>query len=281
MAARRNRRRRRRNRGRFGFLYKLLSVLLICAAILAGCVVFFRVDTIVVTGQVRYTEEEIIAVAGVERGENLFRLNKIRISNEILRELPYVFDVSITRKWPDTLLIHVSETAPAAAIQGGGAWWLMDARCKLLARGDAALPEERPEVLGLTPLVPAVGTRLAVDEAERGKLESLKQLLLALHDHGLSDQVTSFIDLTANNEICFGFGENLSVVVPMNTDFDQKIYALRRVQETYAEQQMELRGTLDLTYGESEAHILPERRLPAVPVSTPAPDQGQPGEPVP
>ena len=41
MAVRRNRRSRRRNRGRFGFLYKLLSTLVICAAILLGCVVFF------------------------------------------------------------------------------------------------------------------------------------------------------------------------------------------------------------------------------------------------
>ena len=39
MAARRNRRGRRRNRGRFSALYKLLSVLIIFAAILMGCVV--------------------------------------------------------------------------------------------------------------------------------------------------------------------------------------------------------------------------------------------------
>ena len=59
MAARRNRRRRRRNRGRFGFLYKLMSALIICAAILAGCIVFFRVDVVVVDGNVRYTSEEM------------------------------------------------------------------------------------------------------------------------------------------------------------------------------------------------------------------------------
>ncbi len=50
MAARRNRRGRRRNRGRFSALYKLLSVLIIFAAILMGCVVFFRVSTVEITG---------------------------------------------------------------------------------------------------------------------------------------------------------------------------------------------------------------------------------------
>ena len=38
MAAPRDRNRRRRRRGRFGFLYKLLSVVLIAAALLAGSV---------------------------------------------------------------------------------------------------------------------------------------------------------------------------------------------------------------------------------------------------
>ena len=63
MAARRNRRGRRRNRGRFSALYKLLSVLIIFAAILMGCVVFFRVSTVEITGDSPYTEEEIRRVA--------------------------------------------------------------------------------------------------------------------------------------------------------------------------------------------------------------------------
>lgn len=63
MAARRNRRGRRRNRGRFSALYKLLSVLIIFAAILMGCVVFFRVSTVEITGDSPYTEEEIRRVS--------------------------------------------------------------------------------------------------------------------------------------------------------------------------------------------------------------------------
>ena len=72
MAARRNRRGRRRNRGRFSALYKLLSVLIIFAAILMGCVVFFRVSTVEITGDSPYTEEEIRRVSGVEQGDNVY-----------------------------------------------------------------------------------------------------------------------------------------------------------------------------------------------------------------
>ena len=59
--ARRKHTKRRRGRGGFGFLYKLLSVLLICGAILTAMTLFFRVGGIVVTGQKRYTAEEIEA----------------------------------------------------------------------------------------------------------------------------------------------------------------------------------------------------------------------------
>ena len=50
---------RRRRRGGSGFLYKLLSVLLICGCLVAAITLFFRVDTVVITGEKRYTEAEI------------------------------------------------------------------------------------------------------------------------------------------------------------------------------------------------------------------------------
>ena len=58
MARRRNSARHHR-RGRFAFLYKVLSVLVICAAIIAAVTLFFRVEHIKPTGQQRYTEESV------------------------------------------------------------------------------------------------------------------------------------------------------------------------------------------------------------------------------
>ena len=85
MAARKNRNRQRRRRGRFGFLYKLLSFLIIFAAILVGCVAFFRVNEVVVTGNERYSAEEIIAASGVGLGDNLFLVNKPQTTASIMR----------------------------------------------------------------------------------------------------------------------------------------------------------------------------------------------------
>ena len=83
MAARKDRNRRRRRRGRFGFLYKLLSFLIIFAAILAGCVAFFRVNQVAVTGNSRYSDQEVIAASGVELGDNLFLVNRPQTAQRI------------------------------------------------------------------------------------------------------------------------------------------------------------------------------------------------------
>lgn len=80
--ARRRHSNRRRRRGNFGFLYKLLSVLVICAAVVMALTLFFRVDTIEVTGTERYTEKDVIEASGIQLGDNLFLLNKYEAARQ-------------------------------------------------------------------------------------------------------------------------------------------------------------------------------------------------------
>lgn len=262
MAARRNRRGRRRNRGRFNALYKLLSALLIFAAILLGCVVFFRVNTVEVTGTSPYTAEEIIAVSGVEQGDNLFGLNKYRISSQIYTQLPYIDTVNIIRRYPDTLVIHVTESVPAAWISAGGSCWLMDADGKLLERGDAALVEGKAQVLGMEAVNPTVGSLLTVPAEQQEKLDQLLAFLQAIQARQMTGSLTDFIDLTSDYEIRFSYGANLTILFPMNGDFTEKTYYLKRALETMDEEGIPRTGTLDLTYEGQEGRLLPERWLP-------------------
>ena len=94
--ARRSRRNRRRSRGRFAFLYRLLCFVLICAAIVGALVLFFKVDTISVSGNDRYSRETILAASGVSEGDNLFLLNKYDAAARITEALPYVESVRLS-----------------------------------------------------------------------------------------------------------------------------------------------------------------------------------------
>ena len=136
MAARNTQKRHRRRRGRFGFLYKLLSFLVILAAIVVGCVIFFRVNQITVEGNSRYSAQEIIDASGVELGENLLLINKPQTSGNITRKLSYVQNVAVIRRPPDGLTLRITESTAAAVKQEGGYWVANDARGPLHALGD-------------------------------------------------------------------------------------------------------------------------------------------------
>ena len=118
--ARRKHSKRRRRRGSLGFLYKLLSVAVICTAIVLALTLFFRVETITVSGQRRYTEDQIREASGVESGDNLYLLNKHEVAARITQALPYVESIRINRKLPDTLRIEVRECGPPMALVQDG-----------------------------------------------------------------------------------------------------------------------------------------------------------------
>lgn len=262
MAARKKRNRQRRRRGRFGGLYKLLSFLVIFAALVAGCVVFFRVDRVTVSGNSRYTVQEIIAASGVEQGDNLFLANKPQIARAITRKLPYIEAVTPVKVLPDTLELRVTESRAVAVLEGEEGRWLLNAGGKLVENGGADLGEGLPLVTGLHPVTPNLGGRLTVELEEQVRLDGLKGLLTALEGRDMAEKVNTFIDLTAANAIYFDYGEELTVVVPTAGNFERLVFSLQRVEETFRDNGERLAGTLDMTYGDKQARLLTERWLP-------------------
>lgn len=205
---RRRPRYRKRRRGRHPGIYKLISAVLILAAVVAACAVFFRVEQINVAGNSRYSDQEIIDVAGVKEGENLFAVQGARVSRNLQSRLPYIRTVSVRRGLPSTLTITVTESAVRAAVAQGDSWWLMDEDGKLLEQ-TTDLGANAP-VTGITPLAPAVGTYLAAGEEEAQRVAWLKELLTSLAEGGLADRLDR-VDLTEDYRITFGLDGRFTV----------------------------------------------------------------------
>ena len=206
-----NRRRpnsKKRRRGRHPGLYKALSAVLILAAVVAACLIFFRVGQVEVRGNSRYTAQEIVDIAGVKQGDNLFTLRSARISWELQSHLPYIRAVSIRRSLPSTLTITVTESRALAAVSHGGSWWLMDRDGKLLEK--TAGPGSAAPVTGVTPLAPAVGTYLAAGEEQERRVEWLRELLAALEENDLADRLGS-IDLSEDYRLTFVLDDRFTV----------------------------------------------------------------------
>ena len=163
----------RRRRGSLSFLYKLLSMLVICGAIVAALTLFFRVNTVVVSGQQRYTQQQILDASGIQTGDNLFLLNKYDVANQIIGELPYIETIRINRKLPDTLLVEVQECSAVLAVVQENNAWLVSPTGKIVDRKAAAAADQYPIIDGCTLLSPSVGSSLALGTEYARKQESL------------------------------------------------------------------------------------------------------------
>lgn len=224
---------KRRTQGRFPGLYKAISAVLIVAAVVAACAIFFRVDEVQVTGNVRYTAQEIIDVTGIKAGDNLFTLDRARLAREIQSRLPYIRTVSVRRALPDGVVISVTEGRAVAAVAHEGRWWLIDSNCKLLEA--VASPGDYAAVTGISPLAPAAGTSLATAEEQRARLAQLRELLAALEENGLLEELDS-VDISEDYRIVFGYAgrfhvEMSTALISPNRNETGTSYWMRRFAE--------------------------------------------------
>lgn len=254
----RRRHSKRRGRGSFGFLYKLLSVLVICAAILAAMTLFFRVDEIVVTGQKRYTEEEIRAASGVEPGSNLYLLNKYGIVRNILRELPYIEDIRVNRKLPDTLVIEVHESGrPFALVQDGSAW-LVSVSGKIVEQLPEGQAGSYGRISGCQLLAPSVGTSIALATEYSVQQTSLLNLLAALDGAGLTENVDG-IRMDDLSDLNMDYMGRFTVRMAYGADYE---WELKKLTMTLADDKIQsnMTGTIDLRLESERVFFIPNER---------------------
>lgn len=254
----RRRHSKRRGRGSFGFLYKLLSVLVICAAILAAMTLFFRVDEIVVTGQKRYTEEEIRAASGVEPGSNLYLLNKYGIVRNILRELPYIEDIRVNRKLPDTLVIEVHESGrPFALVQDGSAW-LVSVSGKIVEQLPEGQAGNYGRISGCQLLAPSVGTSIALATEYSVQQTSLLNLLAALDGAGLTENVDG-IRMDDLSDLNMDYMGRFTVRMAYGADYE---WELKKLTMTLADDKIQsnMTGTIDLRLESERVFFIPNER---------------------
>lgn len=264
MAAMRHNRTRRRGRGRFGFLLKVLCVLTLLVALVVGATVFFRVEQVVVSGNSRYTQEDVVAATGIQMGDNLYHMNKFQINQEVRRALPYVNELNIVRKLPNTILITVTEWDAVAQILPTGQSltqtdeetgeeipletadeaWLISVGGKLLEQAPADSTAIR--VSGLTALIPRAGTPLAVSLEEQPKLDGLLALLSALDSASLMDRVTWI--RVENTRIVLDYSGRFEAKMPLNGDFAYHLSVVETViPQIDAKHGAQSTGSMDLT----------------------------------
>lgn len=168
--ARQNRSRASQRRPSSGVGGKLIIMAAVVAALVFGVAIFFKVNTVEVQGNSIYSAAEIASASGIQKGDNLFTLNKEAAAGSIKASLPYVETVSVIRFLPDRIVIEVKESDATFAVSSDtNTTWLINSVGKALEqiRDSSVTPVQTPAAPEPAPDAQPSGDEEAGPDAEQ------------------------------------------------------------------------------------------------------------------
>lgn len=249
------------NRGRF--ILNLLIVGAVVLALIFGMSIFFKVDIdkVTISGANKYTEMQIRDASGIKDGDNLLSISEPRIASKLHDALPYVDDVRVGIKLPDTVKIEIVELEVVYAIESVDAgWWLMRSDGVIIEKTNDADAGQHTKVLGIKITAPAQGQKaVAVEEATepaegeettpvtvRGQeqLSAAISILQYLEDNGVIGDAAS-VDVTNLTDLQIWFGDRFQVILGDAMELSYKVRAMKSAIDQMGDYQG---GVLDASF---------------------------------
>lgn len=230
---------------RLGLVLRLLVVVVMAGLLLAASLVFFRVKRVTVTGSVRYNATELEQAAAIEHDSWLFSLPVEQIKTTLLQAYPYIKDIEVKRKLPDTVELALTECRPIAYIDQGGRRWIVDTDGKLLEVVTTDVDTGCFEVRGVTLDTPVVNTFFLSPESGEVQKQTYESLLAELLHYEFLGTI-DYIDLTSIAGIEFSVQGKYVVRVGVVSDLAYKMQLLESVLIELAEGKSNLKGTISL-----------------------------------
>lgn len=193
--------------------------------------VLFRVSKIEVSGNVHYTDEEIISAIDIEEGDNIFFFDRFAAISRVFAKLPYIEEVTVNRALPGNVKINVIECEALAYIIVGDEKWTMDQNCKILGK---ATDEELPSLIPIKGIIPGtlmIGEQLTVADGDESTVDFVREVLFNIEERGLSQQVSE-IDFTNLYDVRFRYTKLYQVWLGDRNDVTYKFGMLMKILDT-------------------------------------------------
>ena len=233
--------RRRRRRRVMAVFYFFLFLLVLGTALTLSLTVLFRVETIEVQGESRYTAEQILEASGLETGGNLFLTDIDAASEAIEKKLPYIGEADVKRVLPSEIEIAVSEEQVAGAVLDDTQYILVGVSGKVLERVTER-PEGYPLVKGMVVQSAVIGTPIVYEDGDSTSV--FEKLAQAIDELSL-ENVTE-IDLTDSYSTTVLYDNRILLKLGPPTSFKEKLNTFLTLLEGGNLTDTD-RGTLDLS----------------------------------
>ena len=195
-----------------------LSSVVLCVGVLLVLTVFFKINTVNVTGAKIYANSKVMEESGIEIGSSLFSVSEKNLNEILPQKLPYVKSVKLTRKLPDTLVIDVTATRETAAFVYGSGYILVDDSGKVLDRDAKMLRENVAVVSGVALKGAPQGQKISLDnETVTGDLITILSEIKKSKFNGVTEIILK------DNEFKLLYEDRITIKLGAMTNLDVKL----------------------------------------------------------
>lgn len=220
-------RRRKRRLRKYTLYYLAFIVFAVAAGVALSLTVFFKIDHIVVNGNTKYAEGDIVATSGIETGQNLFVVDTGGAAAAIEAAYPYIESARVRRSFPTGVHIDITQATPEAVLRYDLGYMLITLEGRVLDVALGEFPEGFTQIIGIDPGHAVPGEFLPESCTEQ--LVMLGYLTEALGEVPLGD--LDLIDLSDRLDIKLLYQNRLIISLGSESDLAYKLKCARTVME--------------------------------------------------
>lgn len=214
----------------------IILIIIVLFIILASTEVF-NVKEISVSGVDKLTQNEIISFSKIEIGENTFKINFNKTKN-LIKENPYVEEVSIKRKFPNKIEINIKERNVKYMLQLAESYIYIDGQGYILEISKEK--KEVPILLGILTDLSNIDTGNRLTKEDLIKLNTVNKIVGTCKNYEIYLLLTK-IDITDESSFVLYFeSEGKISYIGDASDLNTRILWTK----TIIEQNLEKRGKI-------------------------------------
>lgn len=219
----------------------IFSLLVLIAIVCIVGYSFFDIRSIVVEGNSRFSDEEIISFSGMEIGNNIFMFNS-KDAMLAIEENIYIDVVSIEREYPNTVKITVNERNKDAVIFYSGNYIYIDREGNILEISNSQSSiTSIPVASGIDVSAFNLGQKIAFNDTLR--FSAITTILKGIYECDIAHRIQN-IDFSDINNIVLKEHNGMMIKIGQAQDVEIKIKRSVKILE-YLENKNITSGLID------------------------------------
>lgn len=242
--ARQTKKRKKRNKLRKILIYLVFALIAISLFVVLSLTAFFHIEGIEVTGNEKYTVDEVLTHCTIDVGENLFLADTSSAKETLEQNLPYIFNADIHRKFPSKIEIVITESDSNYYIDNeNGTFTLLDANLKVLEKDSAEgrgikISNAKPESI-------TVGTVITFEDENIA--QCINTMVTVINDNNFTDFTEIYCNNLVDNNIVYQ--NRIRFKLGTLDDIENKVYQGLTSCEKLNESSPNAEGTMTISGG--------------------------------